>query len=95
MKRFLTLVGVVVVLVVIAGCSTVTPMGATSNEVGPLVGEASAAYILGWLPLGLEQDYGIATAAANGGITEISTYDVKVYQILGFYVEYTTIVTGR
>ncbi|MFW6288331.1 MAG: TRL domain-containing protein, partial [Spirochaetota bacterium] len=34
-------------------------------------------------------------AAANGGITEISTYDVKVYTIGSLYVEYTTIVTGN
>lgn len=95
MKRILALSVIGIAILVIAGCSTVTPMGATSNEIGPKVGEASAAYLFGYLPLGLEQDYGIAAAAANGGISEISTYDVKVYTIGSFYVEYTTIVTGR
>lgn len=95
MRRILAVVVIGIAILVIAGCSTVTPMGATSNEIGPKVGEASAAYLFGYLPLGFDQDYGIATAAANGGISEISTYDVKVYTIGSFYVEYTTIVTGN
>ena len=40
-------------------------------------------------------DASIQTAAKNGGITEISTVDVKTTNILNIILTYETIVTGK
>jgi hypothetical protein len=67
------------------------PLMATSNSKGKKTGKATARSILGWIADG---DASIAAAAKNGGITKIRTVDHKSKNILGFYAEYTTIVTG-
>lgn len=75
------------------GCSSVQPICATSNRLGSKVGEATATYLFGYLPLG-GADASIQTAARNSGITMISTVDQKV--TLGFFTtNVTTIVTGE
>ena len=40
-------------------------------------------------------DYSIQTAAKNGGITKVSTVDVKYKNVLGLFISRTTIVTGE
>jgi len=40
-------------------------------------------------------DASIQKAAQNGGITKISTVDIKHTSILGIVVSYETIVTGE
>jgi len=77
----------------LTSCSVVMPVNATSNPVGNKVGTAQATGIFGYLFF--NQDAGIQTAARNGGITKISTVDMKVRNILGFVVFYETIVTGE
>ncbi|MBN1493489.1 MAG: TRL-like family protein [Candidatus Omnitrophica bacterium] len=64
---------------------------ATPNAQGPKVGEAMQKMILG-VSYG---DGSIEAAAANGGITKIKTVDLKVKNVLGVYMETTTIVTGE
>ena len=79
--------------ILFASCSTVGPVCATSNKLGSKVGEAEATYLFGYLPMG-NADASIQTAAKNGGITLISTVDVKT-TIGIFTVKQTTIVTGE
>ena len=76
------------------GCTTVNPFAVTSNELGSKVGEASVKFLFGYLPLSFNMDLGIQKAAQNGGITKISTVDVKTKQ--GFLVTtVSTVVTGE
>lgn len=75
------------------GCTSVAPLCATGNTLGSKVGTATAKYLFGALPMG-GADGSIATAAQNGGITKISTVDVKTE--LGFiFTNVTTVVTGE
>lgn len=77
----------------LVGCTTVSPVTATSNDLGSKVGEASGTYLFGFLPLG-NMNMGIQKAAQNGGITKISTVDTKVKSGL-FTTKISTIVTGE
>ena len=77
----------------LSSCSIVMPVTATSNPVGTKVGTATATVYLGFLAL--DQDASIQTAARNGGITKISTVDMKQGNVLGLIWTYETIVTGE
>lgn len=88
------LVSAVVLSIVafLSSCSLTMPVAATSNAVGSKVGTAKATGYLGILFF--DADASIKTAAKNGGISKISTVDVKMSNILGIIVSYETIVTG-
>ncbi|MDT3739565.1 MAG: TRL-like family protein [Candidatus Kapabacteria bacterium] len=88
------LVSAVVLSIVafLSSCSLTLPVAATSNAVGSKVGTATATGYLGILFF--DADASIQTAAKNGGISKISTVDVKMSNILGIIVSYETIVTG-
>ena len=96
MKKIVA-VGALAALLVLVGCTSVIPVGATSNPVGSKVGESSATFLFGGpafgFPLG-GGDVSIQTAAQNGGISSISTVDQKIenYYIM---TKVTTIVTGN
>lgn len=77
----------------LSSCTITLPVAATSNPVGSKVGSADAQVFLKVLCFG--GDASIRTAAKNGGITRISTVDMKHFDVLGIYGEYTTIVTGE
>lgn len=77
----------------LASCATTLPVAATSNPLGSKIGEASATYLFGWLPLG-STDIGIYAAAKNGGITKISTVDRKITPLF-FITTYSTVVSGE
>ena len=81
-------------LIVLAGCTSISPVTATSNPVGSKVGEASGSYLFSIFPMS-GADYSIKAAAENGGITTISTVDIKRTDYFGFWATYTTIVTGE
>lgn len=83
-----------VALLVLAGCTTITPVGATGNPVGSKVGESSASFLFGIIPLGMTLDTGVHTAAKMGGITSISTIDRKVVDYL-IFSKVSTVVTGE
>jgi len=68
------------------------PLVTTSSSASSKTGEATCTSILGWVATG---DCSIEAAAAAGGITEISTVDTKVSNIIGIYATRTTIVRGR
>lgn len=77
----------------VSSCALTLPVDATSNAVGNKVGTATATGFLS--VLFFNQDASIQQAAKNGGITKISTVDIKHTSILGLVVTYETIVTGE
>jgi len=68
------------------------PQLVTASTAASKTGEATCTSILGAIATG---DCSIEAAAKAGGITEISTVDTKVENILGLYATRTTIVRGR
>jgi len=68
------------------------PLLVTNSTASSKVGEATCTSILGLIGTG---DCSIEAAAKAGGITEVSTIDTKVNNILGVYATSTTIVRGR
>lgn len=89
-KIFAVLLSVVAMM---SSCALTLPVNATSNPVGKKVGTATATGYLGYIFL--DQDASIRTAAKNGGITKISTVDIKQGNVLNIIVTYETIVTGE
>lgn len=81
------------VVAMMSSCALTLPVNATSNPVGKKVGTATATGYLGYIFL--DQDASIRTAAKNGGITKISTVDIKQGNVLNIIVTYETIVTGE
>jgi len=81
-----------VAVAVLVSCSITAPLNATSNPVGKKVGTSKSTVVLG---LYFNQDHSIKEAAKNGGITKISTVDVKSTNVLFLYQTYETIVTGE
>lgn len=77
----------------LSSCSLTLPVAATSNPVGQKVGTSKATGFFGILFF--NQDASIKEAAKNGGITKISTVDIKSGNILNLIVTYETIVTGE
>jgi len=92
-KKITTFVMMVAIAAVMSSCSLTLPVNATSNPVGNKVGTAKATGFLG--VLFFDQDASIRSAAKNGGITRISTVDIKHGNILNLIVTYETIVTGE
>jgi hypothetical protein len=93
LKKVSKLFALVAVVAMLASCSLTLPVNATSNAVGSKVGTAKATGFLG--VLFFDQDASIQTAAKNGGISKVSTVDIKQGNILGLIVTYETIVTGE
>jgi hypothetical protein len=95
MKKGIAFLVVSIALAALSCCSSMTwPLAATANPVGSKIGEAKVSLLFGTIPLKKDQDGGIYAAARNGGITLISTVDVKTRSwIIG--VTRTTIVTGE
>lgn len=91
MKKF-TLALIAAAGLLLASCTSIGPVCATSNTLGSKVGESSGTFLFGVLPL--NADYSIQSASRKAGITKISTVDVKTTIGL-FTVKYTTIVTGE
>lgn len=92
MKKLFGLVALTATLL-LASCTSVMPLAATSNTLGSKVGEASTTMIFGVIPMSTEADIGIQKAAQNGGISKISTVDQKVKNYV-LWSEVTTVVTG-
>ena len=93
-KSKILIVGLIVLL--LAGCTTVAPLAATSNPLGNKVGQASVFYLFSVFPLPLSGDRGIVKAARDGGITLISTVDTRTVVFpFGIGTTKVTIVTGE
>lgn len=70
----------------------VTPVAATSNNVGTKVGSSQVAGYVGIVALG---DGGIDAAAKNGNIKKISHVDVQTKSYVGVYTVQTYVVYGE
>jgi hypothetical protein len=81
------------IVIMMASCSLTLPVNATGNPVGSKVGTAKATGYFG--VLFFNADASIRSAAKNGGITKISTVDIKQDNILNLIITYETIVTGE
>lgn len=91
-SKMLVLTVIAVLVLSLTGCFTIdAPVNATSNPVGSKVGESSGSLIL---MIG-NVDASIREAASNAGISEISTVDFEVQNILNVYQKFTTTVTGE
>ena len=90
MKKVSLLIGATL-LAFLASCSTTMPVAATSNPVGSKMGESTTLFLFGALPLGGSS--GIYDAAKNGGISRISTVDIR-YTPLFIFANVTTLVSG-
>jgi PBP1b-binding outer membrane lipoprotein LpoB len=101
MKK-IVLGALVLAVLLLAGCSSLTvPYGVTDNPVGSKTGEVTESYLFGQiLPNGIISgipmggDFTLSGAAANGGITKISTVEVRV-DANPFILKRTLIVTGN
>jgi uncharacterized protein YdbL (DUF1318 family) len=93
LKKIKTIFAVIAIASLMSSCALTLPVNATSNPVGEKVGTATATGYLG--VLFFNQDASIKAAARNGGITQISTVDIKQTSVLGIVVTYETIVTGN
>lgn len=95
MKKIFKIASVILTVMFMISCVYTVPLTATSNPVGSKTGEASATFLFDAIPLG-SGDFSIQKAALEGGISEISTIDIK--KTIGFLfltMKYTTIVTGE
>jgi hypothetical protein len=93
LKKIKLISAMVAVVAMMASCAITLPVNATSNTVGSKVGTAKATVYFRVLSFG--QDASIKKAAKDGGITKISTVDIKMTDLLGLMQTYTTIVTGE
>ena len=93
MRKVKSILAFLAVAVMMSSCALTLPVNATSNAVGNKVGTANATGYLGILFF--NADASIRTAAKNGGITKISTVDIKQTSLLNLIVTYETIVTGE
>jgi len=93
MNKIRTIFALLAVALMMSSCALTLPVTATSNPVGAKVGTAKATGYLGLLFF--DADASIRTAAKNGGITKISTVDIKNTSLLNIIVTYETIVTGE
>lgn len=91
-KKIKYVAGFCAAVLVLSSCSMTGPLTATGAPIGKKVGTAKANIICG---LAFGGDYSIQTAAKNGGITKISTVDVKSFNVLFLYQSRQTIVTGE
>jgi hypothetical protein len=76
----------------LTSCAVTLPVNATSNKVGNKVGMSKATGYLN--VLWFDADASIQKAAKQGGITKISTVDLKHTNMLGIIQTYECIVTG-
>ena len=67
------------------------PLLVTDNPEGSKVGRATSKVIFGVC----YGDSTVETAAQNGNITKITSVDTDITNVLGIYVEFTTIVRGN
>ncbi|WP_250632551.1 TRL-like family protein [Rhodoflexus caldus] len=88
-KTIKTILSLLATAAVMSGCALTLPVNATSNTIGSKVGTAKATGYFG--VLFFDADASIRTAAKNGGITKISTVDIKHTSVLNIIVTYETI----
>lgn len=93
LKKMKVVAAIFAVAIMMSSCALTLPVNATGLTIGDKVGTAKATGYLGMLFF--DADASIRTAAKNGGITRISTVDLKQTNLLNLIVTYETIVTGQ
>ena len=93
LNKLKTIAAMFALVAMMSSCALTLPVTATNNPIGSKVGTAKATGYLSCIFL--DADASIRTAAKNGGITKISTVDIKKESLLGIIVSYETIVTGE
>tara|TARA_B100000963_G_C22275618_1_gene514803 strand:+ start:251 stop:535 length:285 start_codon:yes stop_codon:yes gene_type:complete len=93
LKKIKKVTAIIASIALMSSCSITMPVAATSNPIGSKVGTATGTCYLGVLCLGA--DASIQSAAKAGGITKISTVDMKRGDVFGIITTYQTIVTGE
>lgn len=91
MKKFAVAV-LVAAVVLLASCTTVTPVAGATGKVGSKVGMSKSVWYL--YPFTQAGDNSIAAAAKAGGIRTVGTVDLK-HENMFLMGTYTTIVTGE
>lgn len=76
----------------LCACTSTQPIAATSNPIGPKIGRATEHAVFG---LSFGGDASIRAAAKDGGITRVSTVDLRITNALGIFVTRTVTVTGE
>ena len=96
-----------VAVVLLSGCAGITPIAGgtggmlfTHTDAAVAVGSASGSDKVGTaestaIICFATGDSSISKAMQNGGITKIHHVDSKVFQVLGVYAKYTTVVYGE
>jgi len=86
----------------LSGCATYQPMGVfyTSGKMGVDAHTAEAsregqACMESYVGLIARGDASVQTAMDNGGITEVTSVDYTVDNVLGIYGKYCTVVRGN
>ena len=83
---------------VLASCSTISPISATNNTIGEKTGKSESVclFYFGGMSSGivLNEDYGIQEAVKNGGINKVATVDLEVKSYI-LFTKNTVIVTGE
>jgi hypothetical protein len=92
-NKFMTFMALAAAGLFMSNCALTLPVNATSNAVGSKVGTAKASGYFGIIYM--NQDASIAKAAKNGGITKISTVDLKQTSLFNLITTYECIVTGE
>jgi len=92
MKKIFAGIIAAATLALAVGCTTSHPV-AINGDIGSKRGESTGSIILGLIYLGHGD---ILDAAQNGGITRVSTVDIRTTTILGgLFIKNTTIVSGE
>lgn len=91
-KKITSMAVVALAALILTSCSITAPLAVSSNPIGKKVGTAKANIILGFVFGG---DYSVQKAAQNGGITKVSSVDVKYFNVLYVFQSRKTIVTGE
>jgi len=68
------------------------PIGTEGGDVPDSMGQASSESVLGLVAWG---DASVKTAAQNGGLKTVDHVDYKLYNVLGIYSKFTTVVYGE
>ena len=95
MKKIATVLLAGAAALMLASCTTVSPVAGATGKVGAKTGEAKQAFF-GGLPL--KGEGSVYQAAKNGGITNVGTVDVRVDYPASPLIPYmvvTTVVSGE
>lgn len=107
MKKFLGVAAMAGALFAFTGCGVGAigsggPNGMVYTDTTvPLAGNGAGstkqgtAVCTGILAVAAFGDCSVEAAAKNGGITQVQSVDAKIFNVLGLYTTYTTIVKGR